>query len=647
MILTAVVLVLTQQPVVLTSAQRAKLAALGWPPAPPVVRARDDMLFRRDGGEAVTGSLSLLHAFATVTTPQGDVRVPREQISMILVNGALLPANTPVLPLDSDAVVLPSGEKIVGPVDVDGDAVHAGARVFPQSAIAFIRLRDPKASQGAVQAAGANGAPSSTTTTTGQAGAGAAGPAGAGSGAGAARPRPRGPNEIPWGQAVWRGVVRFSTVSSSLGETESGTYYATFAESAIGRPPYLPAVRFRVQSLVYQYQLTEPKIGSCAAFTASKQGSGVDGWNPNLHSGGMISLPMQGRPATAAGVGKYNLDLFAPVFVPAEGWPKVCTTGGPPTSAFIDGNPLPSITIGSSMTENNCRPNYDSLRAMPPFTTIAGEIACGTSGVYPYLWMKWQFDRGVPPVDPTMTQDPCETPKGLLSLSQDQRQRAADRLKQIGVEFAAARDQEARTRQARDQLQPAFDLLIVAAAGSDLGQKLLQLALGDGMLKTAAATGEITEAQQAFIGNLNTFIKSYEAWTKFADNPGGWGESKLIGAAKSQAVGADNMEIIQNALELVGYGKVLAGAIGQGNGSEALDYIEENLGALGPLVPDYAISKGREYVDVSRQWASATRTMSRLAAEGANLASQIAEADLGIAVRQRALADCTQANPSK
>ncbi|HTI04213.1 MAG TPA: hypothetical protein VL549_02790, partial [Gemmatimonadales bacterium] len=268
-------------------------------------------------------------------------------------------------------------------------------------------------------------------------------------------------------------------------------------------------------------------------------------------------------------------------------------------------------------------------------------------GVYQYVSMKWQFDRGVPPVDPTMNQDPCETPKGLLSLSQDQRQRAVDRLKQIGAEFAAASAQESRTRQARDQLQPAFDLLIVAAAGSDLGQKLLQLALGDGMLKTAAATGEITEAQREFIGNLNNFIKSYETWTKFADNPGGWGESKLIGAAKSQAVGADNMDVIENALELVGYGKVLAGAIGQGDGSEALDYIEENLGALGPLVPDYAISKGRQYVDVSRQWANALRTMARLSAEGANLASQIAEADLGIAVRQRALDDCTRANPSK
>lgn len=639
------------QTVVITPAQRAKLASVGWPPSPPAIHARDDMLFRRDDGQAVTGSLTALHAFASITTSHGDVNVVRDQVAMILVNGGLIPANAPVLPLDSDAVVLTTGEKVVGRVEIDGNVVRVGARPLRQSAIALIRLRDPKAAQGAVQADAGGGSGSQAggggRTPTG-AGAGAGANPGAGSAPGRGPSRPRGPNEIPWGQALWRGAVRFSIVSSSLGETEQGMYYVTMAESAVGHPPYIAAMRFRVKSLVYQYQLTEPKIGSCAAFATNKQGAGVDGWNPDLHSGGMLSLAMPGLPAAAnVNAGKYDITLFAPVFVPAEGWPKVCTTGGPATSPFPDGNPLPSLTIGNGIVEHDCQPDPDSLRVRPPFTSIAGEITCGKPGVYQYLSMKWQFDRGVPPVDPTMNQEPCETPKGLLSLSQDQRQRAVDRLKQIAAEFAAAKDAEATSRRSRDQLQPYFEAMLVASLGSDLGQRLLQLALSDGMLKSAAATGEITEAQRDFIGNLNKFIKSYEAWTKFADNPGGWGESKLIGAAREQVVGADNMEIIEGALELVGYGQILADAVGQGDGSATLAYIEENMGAFGPLVPDYAISKAKQYVDVSRQWAGALKTMAHLSAEGANLAGRIAEADLGIAVRQREVDDCVSANHPK
>ena len=88
------------------------------------------------------------------------------------------------------------------------------------------------------------------------------------------------------------------------------------------------------------------------------------------------------------------------------------------------------------------------------------------------------------------------------------------------------------------------------------------------------------------------------------------------------------------------YGQVIADAIGQGDGSAAGDYIEENLGAFGPLVPEYALSKARQYVEVSKQWSEALKTMARLAGEGVRLAGQISEADLGIKVRQRELQDC-------
>src|ERR1041384_948339 len=92
------------------------------------------------------------------------------------------------------------------------------------------------AARGAVGAAGATGAPSSTTTTTGNAGTAGPGPGGGGSAAGAARPRPRGPNEIPWGEGVWRGGVRFSTRPLDL-QRRNGRTWAGGWRQRRGRRP--------------------------------------------------------------------------------------------------------------------------------------------------------------------------------------------------------------------------------------------------------------------------------------------------------------------------------------------------------------------------------------------------------------------------
>jgi hypothetical protein len=50
--------------------------------------------------------------------------------------------------------------------------------------------------------------------------------------------------------------------------------------------------------------------------------------------------------------------------------------------------------------------------------------------------------------------------------------------------------------------------------------------------------------------------------------------------------------------------------------------------------------KARQYVEVTRQWRDALRDLARLAAEGARLAYQISEADLGLKVRDRELQEC-------
>lgn len=605
------------------------------------------MLLRRDGGPGVIGSLTLLHAFATIQTQSRAVRVPRGQIGLILLNRSLIPLGAAVLPLDSDAVLLTDGrEKVVGRVEVDGEVIRVGARSFQQSQVSVIRLADAKAGQGA-QSATSNtpGAPSAGGPPTGSgnpANAGASGQAG-GRGRGGS-PRPRSSSEIPWGQALWRGVLRFEHVISSLGERASGSYYVTWAESTVAGGGIVAAVTLKPVSLVYNYQLTVPEIGSCKPFTLIKNGSGIDGRHPEIPSGAIFTLPLPGAPA-GYNAGGYHVNLFSPAFIPPDEWPKTCSTGGPLTTLRNEGDDMSSFSFGQTYTgPGPCTPDDSTFRVPPPYVTIAGTKTCGVPGEYGYVSLRWQFDRGIPPPDVSIDQKPCATPEALLSLSRDQRAAAVARLKQIAAEFAAAGQNEERLRGQRDQLQFAFDMMLVASLSSDVGRRLLEIVISDGMLKTAAATGQITAAQREFITSLKGFIKSYEAWTEFADDPSGWGQSKMLGGAR-EGLGDAN-ELIDGAMQMFNYGQVLADAIGQGDGSAALEYIEDNMAVFGPLIPEYSLNKARQYVEVSQQWSGEIKKMARLSAEGANLAAKIAEADLGIAVRQKALDDCKQAHPS-
>src|SRR2546428_7364469 len=133
------------RPVVLTPQQRARLAALGWPPPPPVVRPRDDFV-RRGDAAPVSGSLTTRHAFATVATGHGSVQIPRDEIGFVLVNLRLIPANAPALPLDTDAVLLANGRDVLaGRVQVDGEGIPRGAPRLRQAGVALVHLHGPQA----------------------------------------------------------------------------------------------------------------------------------------------------------------------------------------------------------------------------------------------------------------------------------------------------------------------------------------------------------------------------------------------------------------------------------------------------------------------------------------------------------------------
>ena len=632
------------RPVVLTPQQRARLAALGWPPPPPVVRPRDDLVMRRDAAP-VSGSLTALHAFATVATGHGTVQIPRDQIGFILVNRRLIPANAPAMPLDTDAVLLADGRDVLaGRVEVDGEVIHVGARTVQQAAAALIHLHDPKVAQQEQQleqqheqeqqAGGAGGA---ATGGVGRASPPRSGPASGGPPSTPARPK--GPGEIPWGQALWRGVVRFEKTHNIAGgtETESGSYYVTWSEDTVGQGPRVSVIKFHPVSLVYQYAWSFPKLGVCQAFRLNKSGAGIDGIYPDVHSGGLLMLPNPYLP-NYKDADTYILNVFSPVKISDAEIPKTCSTGGPPHSVRPDGQPLPPFSFGHGLMPHICTSADTAFRVPPPFTTIAGEWTCQSGGTTEKL--RWQFDRGIPPTDPTMSKDPCETPSALMAQTREQRARAVQRLKQIRGELRAAGREEAVLRGRRDDLRVYFDLLLAAAAAADVGQKLMELVTGDDMLETAAGTGQVTPAEKEFVGHLNAFLESYQAWTEFGDDPGEWGHSQLLDEGGNDAIGEEHNTAISEALELFDYGQVIADAIGFGDGTAAENYIEEHLGSLGRLVPDFALSKARQYIDVSRQWSEAIKNLARLSAEGVKLALQIAEADLSIMVRGRQLQDC-------
>jgi hypothetical protein len=229
-------------------------------------------------------------------------------------------------------------------------------------------------------------------------------------------------------------------------------------------------------------------------------------------------------------------------------------------------------------------------------------------------------------------QDPCAAPRALLSHAQDARQRVLDQLRQISADFVPLAAREASQRTTKNQLEPAFHAMLYSAIAADLGTQLLEIAISSGALKASAATGQITAAQHRFLTRLDDAIELYQEWLEFTGDPGGWGSSKILGEADGGLSGA--------AQDMMAYGKLLGDLVGQGDGSEALAYIEDNLGRFGLLIPEYSINKARQYVEASQAWGETIRTMSRLTARAGRLAFEAEQMALNIAVQESRLEGC-------
>jgi len=102
-------------------------------------------------------------------------------------------------------------------------------------------------------------------------------------------------------------------------------------------------------------------------------------------------------------------------------------------------------------------------------------------------------------------------------------------------------------------------------------------------------------------------------------------------------------ELISAGIEEFELGKVLLDVIGQGNGEAEVEYVQEHLGELGPLVPLEVLQKTDQYMKETEQWMESLKQLSELDSRVAMDA--FALADLGISLKdlQKGLDQCNAA----
>lgn len=113
----------------------------------------EDRVYRRDEG-VVAGHLESLMAFATVRLPRLEsegkpespfdtLRISRDDISIILLDGKPFPDKPPLLSVEEDSVLLSGGEVVNGIVTIREETVHIAGRGIPAAEVELIYLAAP------------------------------------------------------------------------------------------------------------------------------------------------------------------------------------------------------------------------------------------------------------------------------------------------------------------------------------------------------------------------------------------------------------------------------------------------------------------------------------------------------------------------
>jgi hypothetical protein len=202
--------------------------ASGWPHSFPPLSWQQDAVYLRDG-KVVSGKLAFLEAFATVQQESSKKNYSRDEVGFVLICGARFPQQFASMPNNDDSLVLNKGSVIVGHVNVDGAGIHVKGQTFQRKDVSLIHLKGSADTQFGepddITPADQNAAtlPGAQNTTPGTT-------------APSNLPAGKGPERIPWGQALWRGNVRFKDTISRRppgSETFSGTYYVTWKEEKV------------------------------------------------------------------------------------------------------------------------------------------------------------------------------------------------------------------------------------------------------------------------------------------------------------------------------------------------------------------------------------------------------------------------------
>jgi len=371
------------KPVVMSATGNGKCGA-------PTPTCEHDAVHLRDG-QVISGKLLFLEGFATVQQGASKRNFARDKVGSALICGKELPRQSAPVPNDNDSVILDGGKVVVGHVNVDPAGIHVNSQTFERNDVALIHLKLPGKTQPPDEgeenpSAAQNAVSPQQNSTSGSAGSGEPSTG-------------KGPAEIPWGKALWRGEFHSkqtahcaktaqSTFTSPKLSDEDTFYYTTWSEEVVNTG----MVRLHLVSLTYRYSgtfLDCRKECNCKESGVSKQGSAVDQVYPDLPSRVLVTLKAPGTHA-----GDYLVNILPPTQFPD---PVTSHSYNLPSFLISSGLYTGYGTVQGRETPRDCDRIVPVFPASAPYTAITGKRTCGPTGpTENTVEFQWRLMRGAP-----------------------------------------------------------------------------------------------------------------------------------------------------------------------------------------------------------------------------------------------------------
>jgi hypothetical protein len=639
----------------LSEADRKVLATIGWPKPLPPLPPPQDAVYARDG-QVLSGALTFLEAFATVKQGSSKKDIARDKVGFVLVAGKPFPKSFGQLPNDDDAVLLDSGEMVTGYVNVDAGGIHVKARTFRKEDVTLIRLKGPPETQypDIVEPPDSAGEEHKPGKKHGD----------SGSPRKPEPPRGHGPEEIPWGKALWRGFFRYRWAPNqkALQEQErllkynnrpdlhpgiTGpvrvSYYVTWQEDfASGDSSGNVFVKMKIANLVYQGVFPGCLNQGAQTFAGS-------GFDVPLYLGGANPHSSMGfNPVAAREPVPHGFLIWPPTAQRVY-----CDGQAGPYDGFIDA--LPVFQTWQKGLVEGCE--LPGASTPPPYTTISNSFSC--SGEWGERHIDYAFIRGAPPlnVEPESC-SACQTAQGLVAREEDFINVLLEELKKLGDEIAKAQSDLDGLNRVKASMHDQMNLLLVAAASQDVAERLLEIVRDDGATQIGGALEEESEYGRRLKGFVECLLAGKDAFFAMAGDdahdyvdyvkglPRAASRPGCLltkGDVKIEKMTSDSFgNLINAAKEELELWKVLADAIGQGSGKAEAEYIQEHLDKLGPLVPEEVLQKVQQYLQLTEQWTEKLREIEELTLEVAKVTFALADHGVTVKALEEGMGECPQ-----